>query len=129
MKGFFYLATPYSAHPGGVETAFQEACLATAELIRAGIPVFSPIAHTHPVGKAGRMDLGDSTIWLPADQPMMDAAVGVIVVRLPGWEKSHGIGYEIEVFKTAGKPVLYIDQPASMPPSSVSRLIEKVGDR
>ena len=115
MKGFFYLATPYSAHPDGFETAFQEACLATAELIRAGIPVFSPIAHTHPVAKAGRMDLADHTIWLPADQPMMDAAVGVIVVRMPGWDKSRGIAHEIETFRTAGKPVLYIDPPASAP--------------
>jgi hypothetical protein len=80
-----------------------------ARFIKAGIPVFSPIAQSHPVALHGGIDPLSHDIWLPADRPMMDAACGIIVVRMEGWEESVGIAHEIAVFKAAGKPVLYVD--------------------
>lgn len=106
---YFYLATPYSKWKGGIEDAFELACRETARLVKAGVPVYSPIAMTHPVAKHGGMDPLDHSIWLPADRPMMDAAAGLIVLRAEGWEQSFGIAEEIKVFHAAGKPVMFID--------------------
>lgn len=106
---FFYLATPYSKYPGGLQAAFDMACEQTALLVKAGIPVFSPIAHTHPVAMIAGMDPLDHTIWLPCDQPMMDAASGIIMVRAESWEKSYGMKVELETFTAAGKRVVWMD--------------------
>lgn len=106
---FFYLATPYSKYPGGIDAAFEEACKATASLIRKGLRVYSPIAHTHPVAKYGGIDPYSHDIWLPADKPFMDAACGLIVCKMSGWQESRGLLHEVEVFTIANKPVLYME--------------------
>lgn len=77
--------------------------------IKAGIPVFCPIAHSHPIAVHGAVDAFDHDIWRPADRPMMNAAVGLIVVRMESWEQSRGIAMEIEAFRAAGKPIVYTE--------------------
>lgn len=109
--GYYYLATPYSKYPDGIEAAFEEACRATAWLTQHGVGVFCPIAHTHPVAKFGNIDPLDHEVWLPADRPLMDGACGIIVCMMPSWRESYGIRHEIEVFETAGKPVEYMQWP------------------
>ena len=107
---YFYLATPYSKYPEGIEAAFRDACRVTARLIRAGVPVFSPIAHTHPVAVYGDIDPLDHSIWLPADAPMMKGAWGLIVAHLDSWATSYGIKVEIEEFAKAGKPICHLEE-------------------
>lgn len=49
-----YLASPYTHSDVHVrEWRFREACRAAAALLRAGITVFSPIAHSHPIAAFG----------------------------------------------------------------------------
>lgn len=106
---FFYLATPYSKYTAGLEAAFQEAAKQAAVLTRAGIPVFSPIAHTHPVAIHGNLDPLDHSIWLEADRTFMEAARGIIVCKMQGWDESYGVKFEIEAFERMGKPVFYME--------------------
>lgn len=106
---FLYLATPYSKWKGGIDSAYQLACRETARLLKAGIHVYSPIAHTHGVAIHGGIDPLSHAIWLAADRPMMEAAAGLIVLRAEGWEDSYGIAEEVKVFRAAGKPILYLD--------------------
>ena len=106
---FWYLATPYSKYPGGIEEAFRLACRATADLIRAGIRAYSPIAHTHPVAIHGGIDPYDHRIWLTADEPFMHAACGLIVLKAESWELSYGISEESKAFEKAGKPIVYME--------------------
>lgn len=106
---FWYLATPYSKYPEGLEAAFKVACVATADLIRAGVRVYSPIAHTHPIAHYGQMDPHDHGIWLPADAPFMQAARGLIVLKAESWEISYGIKEEIKEFAAAKKPIVYME--------------------
>lgn len=106
-----YVATPYSKYPEGIETAFIEAAKATATLLKSGIAVYSPIAHTHPIAMHGQMDAYDHDIWMPLDAHMMDAAGAMIVVMMPGWRESKGIGIEIDTFKKAGKPIRFFQWP------------------
>lgn len=105
---YWYLGSPYSKYPGGLDAAHKAVCENAALLIRAGIPVFSPIAHSHSIARAGGMDPLDHSIWLPADKPMMDAAEGLIVLKLSGWSRSFGLAHEITVFADARKPVFYM---------------------
>lgn len=112
---YWYLATVYSKHPDGIDAAHVMACRAAADLIRAGIPVFSPIAHTHPIAIHGAIDPLDHSIWLPADAPMMAGARGLIVYCSEGWRDSYGIGEEIKAFTTAGKSIVHMTPTPASP--------------
>ncbi len=109
IDGFWYLGSPYSKYPDGLHAAFVEACRASALLIAAGHKVYSPIAHTHPVAMYGEMDPLDHAIWLPADKPMMDAAGGLIVLKMKTWEDSYGLAHEVEAFEALGKPAIHME--------------------
>lgn len=113
---FYYLATPYTRYPGGIEEAFVAACRQTALLVRERIPVYSPIAATHPIAVHGHLDPMDHTIWLPHDEPMMRAAKGLVVCMLPSWEDSYGIAYERDVFMRDQKPIIFM-RPGVVPES------------
>jgi hypothetical protein len=114
MTAFWYLATPYSKYPEGLEAAFALACGQAALFARAAVPVYSPIAHTHPIAAIGEIDPYDHKIWLPFDEPMMHAAHGLIVLMADSWQQSYGMKVEIEQFKAAGKPVIYMT-PGEIP--------------
>jgi hypothetical protein len=116
VGGFWYLATPYSKYPGGIEAAFKLACINAGVLMKAGIAVFSPIAHTHPIVIACKMDpFDDFFFWVPPDKPMMEAARGVILLQAEGWQQSVGMQIEREAFTAACKPVILM-QPGILPP-------------
>ena len=106
--GFWYLATPYSKYVGGLEAAHVAACQMAGNLMKLGIPIFCPIAHSHSISKHGGVPALDHEVWLPADKPMMDAAYGLIVGKLNGWQTSFGISEEIRCFQSAKKLVHYI---------------------
>lgn len=104
---YFYVATPYRAHPDGLDAAADAAERFTAELLDAGIEAYSPIAHTHHLAKHVRTADPRSDFWLERQKPFLAAARGVIVAtHMPGWDKSSGIRFEIEYALSAGKPVL-----------------------
>ena len=107
-----YLATPYSKYPTGIESAFRDASRIAARLLRCGIKVYSPIAHTHPIAIHGDVDPLDHTIWLPFDEAMMKASAAILVAKMTGWEESKGIAHELEVFRKAKKPIFYLDVDA-----------------
>lgn len=111
---FYYLATPYSRYPHGTDQAYVDACRQAALLVAAKIPVFCPIAHSHGIAVQGGLSLYDHDIWLPADAPFMEAARGLIVCMLAGWEDSYGIGEEIRTFKAAHKPIIWME-PGVLP--------------
>lgn len=111
VPGFWYVASPYSKYPGGMKEAWIEVCKAAGFLIRQKVPVFCPIAHTHPIAIHAHMDQLKHEIWLPADQPMLEAAYGMIIVMLETWETSTGIRYEQDYFKKASKPIWYMEWP------------------
>ncbi len=108
-SGYWYLGSPYSKWPTGLEDAFRVACRLTGRLISLGVPVYSPIAHTHPVAIYSEMDPYDHAIWMPADRPMMDGAYGLIVAMMSTWRESYGLAEEVRIFGEAGKPILYLD--------------------
>ena len=102
---YFYLATPYSKYHLGLHAAYEMACEQRALFVKARIPCFSPIVHSHAVALYGELDPLDHKIWLPDDAPFMALAKALVVVKAQGWEESYGIAEEIKAFAAAGKPV------------------------
>lgn len=103
-----YLATPYTDKDHDVmERRFNTACIAAGKLMLAGNVVFSPIAHTHPI--AVRCELPrEWDFWKKYDTEMIAASKYLIVLKMPGWEKSRGVKAEIEIARNLGIPVQYV---------------------
>lgn len=105
--GFVYLASPYSSHPEGLEAAFQLACQEAAMFVRAKVPVFSPVVHSHSVAVAGDIDPASHAIWLPMDVPMLRPATIMVVVDGPGRRESKGIAGELTAALALRMPVWF----------------------
>ena len=118
MKTFYYLATPYSKYPHGLDAAFRLAVEARGLLLRCGVAVFSPIIHSHPVAMQCGLDPLDHAIWLPAERPILDCASGLIMLMAESWLVSFGMHQEREVFEAARKPIIYM-KPGEVPPELV----------
>lgn len=109
LYSLVYLATPYSKYPPGIEVAFRDAASLAGQLLQAGVKVYSPICHGHPISLYANIDPYDHDVWLPFDQAMMHAAQALVVAEMIGWQVSKGIAYEMEFFQKAGKPFYFID--------------------
>ena len=101
-----YLATPYSNYPSGIHRAFVDTARIAARLMLAGVRIYSPICHTHPMAQFGNIDPLDHEIWMPFDEAMMKAASALLVAHMVSWSTSKGIRMEMNWFARAGKPIL-----------------------
>ena len=107
--GLCYLATPYTRFDGGHESAFIEACQISARLMKMGVNLFCPIAMSHPIIIHGGINAIDHDFWMEFNTPMLEVANTLVVAQMDGWDVSRGIECEIDFFKIAGKPILYLD--------------------
>ena len=115
-SGYFYLASPYSKHPEGINYAAWEVSDCAGWLIRQGLSIFCPISHSHTIATHAKLDPLSHKIWLPADMPLMIGACGLIVAMLPTWKESYGVGVEIQQFQQDGKPIYYLNWPMAKEP-------------
>lgn len=121
----YYLASPYS-HPSADvrEGRFNDACVAAAALLRAGVNTFSPIAHSHPIATIGGID-PHHECWYGYDLAYLPFCAGMIVLMLPGWEDSRGVAREIAEMQAAGKPVVfYTLEDVVAAPEIIARRLE-----
>jgi hypothetical protein len=109
-----YLCSPYThSAPEVREQRFEAACRATAELMRSGKSVFSPIVSSHPLCRYGlRLDWG---FWQRFDLAFLAMCDEVIVLKLSGWQESVGVQAEIAAARTLGKPVTFLEMPEETP--------------
>ncbi len=107
MADLWYLATPYSKYPAGVEQAFIDAAKQGAMLIKHGINIICPITMSHPFAVHAGMS-GDFEMWEKLDFAIIDNCKSVIVCQLDSWDKSTGVTKEIAYAKSLGKPVYYM---------------------
>lgn len=105
----YYLATPYSKYPRGIEAAYEDAARLAGRLLKTGHVVYSPIVHSHPIATLGGIDPLNHSFWLDFDERMMRVCDAILVAQMTGWKESYGVDLEIEYFREAGKPVLYLD--------------------
>jgi hypothetical protein len=113
--GFYYLATPYSKYPGGLDAAAEEACRVAGAVIKRGLVVYSPIAHSHAIAHTPgvNLDAASHEIWMRVDEVFVDRSMGLIVVDMDGWRDSKGVGIEIGWCRDAKKPMFLLD-PVTM---------------
>lgn len=115
QSGYYYLATPYSKHPAGIDVAFRDACVAAGALLAQGVHVYCPIAHTHPIATHGKLDHYSHDLFLPLDRQMMEHAHGIIVVEMPGHSTSRGVRFEIDYFDSVRRPRVHLNWPELRP--------------
>jgi nucleoside 2-deoxyribosyltransferase len=102
-----YLASPYS-HPVPAvrEQRYRAVCRATAALLRAGLVVFSPIAHSHVLVEHGLPT--EWAFWERIDREHLERCDEVVVLMLDGWQESAGVQAEIRIGQELGKPVRFL---------------------
>lgn len=105
---YWYLASPYEAHPSGLQIAYESAVDAMATLLPAGVVAVSPIVLGHPVAIMGNINATDHATWLPLNTALMDAARGLIVLKAPGWSQSRGLRHELERMARLERPIIYM---------------------
>lgn len=119
-----YLATPYTNYPDGIEIAYREAARIAAELLLAGVHVYSPIAHCHPMAVYGDIDALDRDFWLHYQETMMARCDALIVARMKAWDESVGIAHEVNFFLKNKRTVFMLD-PVRM---TMHRMVEPASD-
>jgi len=104
-----YLACPYSHENDGVRELRYEAITIIASLLIAkGEMVISPITHSHPIAKCGKLPT-EWEYWKEFDRKLISMCDYVDVVMFKGWEESTGIKSEIMIAKELVKSVRYRD--------------------
>jgi hypothetical protein len=106
---YWYLCSSYTKHPAGEGRAFQVAARAAGVLLKAGIPVFSPVTHLHPVVALAEVDPRKYALWEELDEEFLMNAHGLIVLRDDGWEQNSGITFKMCRCRDRGKPVVFMD--------------------
>ena len=109
--GYWYLATPYTKYPAGIEEAWKHACQAAGWLTDRGVPNYCPIAESHPIAIAGGIDPRNHDIWIVRNRPLLHHAVGGIIVQMPEWTESYGVKIEMDHFRAFQKPMHFLPWP------------------
>lgn len=112
VQGFWYLGTPYTNYPGGLNEAFELAACLTGVLSALELDVYSPIAHCHPVALHGGIDPRKGRFWMLRTAPVRRASCGLIVAELASWQESEGLTAEREEYSREGKPVYHLNRVA-----------------
>lgn len=112
-----YLCSVYSLNKEGLSEEQQEARMLkryeytmkrTAEFLKDGIVMFSPISHCHELAIRHGLPKVFS-FWEHLDFGYIEASSHVWVLMMPGWRDSTGITAEIKEARRQGKPVVYLE--------------------
>lgn len=108
-----YLASPYShSDPDVRALRYVAAVKAASQLARAGVPVYSPIAHSHPIDHEIEIEVGrrpPHMYWMHCDLLVLAVCTRVLVLQIPGWDESRGVRHEVDAARRAGIPVVYAE--------------------
>lgn len=109
-----YLATPYTAKTKWFPVKqlvqlwrFLMVSRAAMRLMMAGYAVYSPISHTAPIS-CFNVDLNHK-FWLNQDWPWFDNCDELFVLKLRGYDDSHGVQKEIERAWELDMPIMYLE--------------------
>jgi hypothetical protein len=107
-----YLAVPYThPDPAVQEWRFERVTEMTAILIGEGRfkSIYSPITHSHPIDKH-LARYADHEFWVEEfDMPFLLNSANLIILRLPGWDRSTGVRMEMDRAKQEGIPIWFLD--------------------
>jgi hypothetical protein len=102
----WYLASPYGDDdPNVMQDRFDQTCKAAARLMRSGLFILSPIAHSHPIAQYGLPKGWD--YWQEVDLDLLARCDGLIILCLDGWAESRGVSAETEYAAMHGYHIRY----------------------
>ena len=109
LDGLVYLAAPYSDPSENKRNLRREVInQVTADLIKMGNVIFSPI--THNAGLALIYDMPvNFSFWEEYDRLFVEKADTLVVLNLPGWKDSRGVTQEIAWAKEQTTPIVHLD--------------------
>lgn len=76
----------------------------TAEMMKQGLFVFSPIAHCHNLAERYGMP-GDIDYWRGYDEHLISVSGALVVLMIPGWTESRGLAHEVAFAESMEKPI------------------------
>ena len=119
MERRIYLASPYTSPDKNQRICrYGEVCLMTAQLLREGHLVFSPIAHSHPLAGYGLPV--EFEFWQRHCLSFLETwATDLWVLTLSGWQESLGVTAEIRFAREHGLPVSLVNLIGRMEPYRV----------
>ena len=105
-EGLTYVASPYwDPDPEVIRARRRQALEATIRLVNQRITAFCPVVYTSELHLAGAH--GEN--WYDFDLTFLARAERMVVLKIPGWDKSRGILIEIGFAKARGIPVYGMD--------------------
>ena len=131
-----YLAGPYSHRLKRIrERRYSQFTEVSARLLEVGILNFSPITHCHNTQSyMEENDTGFET-WRRNDLAFVSRCESVIVLMIPGWDKSYGVSEEVKFAEKNGIPVYYMHVLSddlvvtSSPTSTKNPMVSIAGER
>ena len=113
-----YLAAPYSANePAPCQAREAAAHFSAGHLIEAGYTVFSPLTYRATFKQAG-FAFPNGEQWYRFDRQFMNICDELVVLQLPGWERSRGVNAAIRYAERLELPVYY-NKPGRHDPAAV----------
>jgi hypothetical protein len=74
--------------------------------------VYCPIAACHAIAELCDLPT-DWEFWARTDQIMIEQSAELRVVKMSGWETSHGVQTEIKIAIAAGIPITFMEDELS----------------
>jgi hypothetical protein len=114
----YYLASPFTNEDPRIQESNRIwVCRKADELIEQGIYCVSPIAHNLAVIKeSGAPHKTGWDKWREHDLTILRKCDRVIVLKLPGWEKSVGVSEEVKTARELNIPVDYVEMGETYEP-------------
>ncbi len=107
---FIYLASPYIDPSSAViYNRYIRTMYVCAEILKAGITVYSPIVHCHVMSSTCDLPKGFE-FFREHDFNMIRSCTEIWVLKLPGFEESKGVEAEMLFARNIGKPVVLIPE-------------------
>jgi len=91
---YTYIGNPYSGTPEQIKERFAIVEHFTAQAMKQGHVVFSPIVHCHEIAAKHGLPT-DFKFWDTYCLGMLDKADKMIVLEMDGWKESKGLQAEI----------------------------------
>ena len=108
---YFYISNPYNGTEKQKEERAKIAAMVCGSLLKKGLHAWSPIVHNHAMMKTFNeftLEERQSKI-LDFDFSLLKKSDGMIVLTIEGWDKSYGVGKEIELCKKLNIKVKYLN--------------------
>jgi len=106
-----YVASPYTHEdPATMDHRYNDIAARCAGWAQQGWPVYSPIAHWHPIAKKWELPR-DHKYWLFHNSEMIQLCREMWVVTTPGWKESEGMEADRKLARVYHKKVKVIHVP------------------